>query len=340
MATPPIAPYQQSYGSLAAVGVAKEVTFGVAVTPTGAGAFLPMTGCTIDVTPGLFHPPVMQGQRDLQIYGLYGQYKVAGAITGPLFPSMGVPIIVAAIGTDTKTGTVAPYTHTISQANRLHSLTVDKILGITGTKTYVTQQFRGCMVNKLALKCQATNSAVTLTADVMGQAYASKTVAPTVTITTENPFVFAEATLKWHTVTIATVEQLSITITNGVKETYTLNASHYLQYLTPVALKVNGTFDMVFDNLNNATYGLYTKFMLTPHATAALTVTWKHPATTGLTSTHSVQVTLPQVRLSKIGIAPKMETVIMETVSYEAEYNHTAGHTIQAVVHNAVATAY
>jgi hypothetical protein len=42
----------------------------------------------------------MMGQRDLNIFPLYGEYKWAGALEGPLFPSNSLPILVASIGAD------------------------------------------------------------------------------------------------------------------------------------------------------------------------------------------------------------------------------------------------
>jgi hypothetical protein len=67
------------------------------LTPTG---YQPAKGVTINPENGLFFPPVMMGQRDLNIFPLYGEYKFAGAIDGPLFPSNSIPLLVAAIGAD------------------------------------------------------------------------------------------------------------------------------------------------------------------------------------------------------------------------------------------------
>jgi hypothetical protein len=67
------------------------------VLPTN---FEPMKSCTLNPEVGLFFPPVMMGQRDLNIFPVYGEYKFAGAINGPLFPTNGIPILVASIGAD------------------------------------------------------------------------------------------------------------------------------------------------------------------------------------------------------------------------------------------------
>ncbi len=48
------------------------------------------------------------GVRDLNVFPLYGTRKNTGSVAGPLFPTNGIPILVASIGTDsTQTGTAA-----------------------------------------------------------------------------------------------------------------------------------------------------------------------------------------------------------------------------------------
>lgn len=84
-------------GDLSAVGMTKEAVFG---TPLAATNFVPDASCNIETDPGLFYPKVMQGQRDEQIWGLYGEYKHAGAISGPVFPVNGIPLFFGAIGVD------------------------------------------------------------------------------------------------------------------------------------------------------------------------------------------------------------------------------------------------
>jgi hypothetical protein len=84
-------------GSLSALGVAREATFGTFLAPTN---WSPFKSCTLVPDTGLFFPPVMTGLRDKNVYAAYGQYKYLGAVGATLFPSMGIPYIVAAIGGD------------------------------------------------------------------------------------------------------------------------------------------------------------------------------------------------------------------------------------------------
>jgi hypothetical protein len=87
----------ERWGSLSALGIATESTFGTPVSPT---TFLPFTTCSINPDPGLFSPEVMMGRRHLDIFRLYGEYKLSGSIDAPLFPNNGIPLLVASIGPD------------------------------------------------------------------------------------------------------------------------------------------------------------------------------------------------------------------------------------------------
>lgn len=103
-------------GALSATGMAKEAAFGTPLTPT---TFLPDTGNTMEVDPGWFSPSLMMGLRDRNVYNLQGEEKHAGAIDGPLFPSNGMAMMVAAIGADNLagagiTGTVGTGSTTLS----------------------------------------------------------------------------------------------------------------------------------------------------------------------------------------------------------------------------------
>lgn len=59
-----------------------------------------MESVSLSTDPGLFFPHLMMGQRDLQIFPLYGQQKNSGSFGGPLFPSNGILSLISAIGFD------------------------------------------------------------------------------------------------------------------------------------------------------------------------------------------------------------------------------------------------
>jgi len=313
----------ERYGSLSATGFAKESVFG---TPVAATTFLPMLSNTMEVDPGWFSPQVMQATRDLQIYNMYGEAHYTGSVDGPLFPSNAIPLFVASIGTDVVTG-VGPYTHTISQANALPSLTVEKNLG-----NFQSLQFAGCRVGKMSIKVPTANEPATMTADLTGRSAAILSSPTAVSVSNEIPFVFAEATLTMFGNARAYCANVQIDIDNGLKETYTYSGSHGPSYITPVTLHVSGTLDVVWSSLNDATYGDYTSMV--NGTLGSLVVTVVH-ATVG-----TVTITLPQIVLNKYANDVKISDVIMSTLTFEATKSFSSGYTIQAVVINNVSTAY
>ncbi|MBT8160989.1 MULTISPECIES: phage tail tube protein [Arthrobacter] len=91
----------ERWGSLSATGIGVEQVFGTPVLPTSN---VPMTGNSLQMDPGLFFPKVQMGQRDLNIFPLYGQQKLSGSVSAPLFPSNGAELVVSAIGMDAAPG--------------------------------------------------------------------------------------------------------------------------------------------------------------------------------------------------------------------------------------------
>jgi hypothetical protein len=314
--------FQEKYGSLSATGEAKEATFGTAVAAT---EFVPATANSLASDPGWFTPSVMQAIRDAQIYNLYGEIKNAGSVSGPLFPTNGILYLWAAIGSDTVTGSEAPYTHTFSEANILPSLTIEKNIG-----NFESLQFAGARVSKYSIKATASNTEAEFTADIMAQSVAVLSSPTTVTVVNEEPFVFAEFTLTSGSNQLKQATNFSLDIDNVMKDTYTFNNTGELQFLTPTALKVNGSFDVVFDDLDSGNFDFFTQ--AENGTQAALTFTLAHP------SGHSIEFSMPLVTLSKTNQDTKPESVVTETINFEAMYSE--GATISVVVINAVATAY
>lgn len=314
--------FQEKYGSLSATGDAKEVTFG---TPVVATDFVPALGNTLAQDPGWFTPSVMQAVRDAQIYNLYGEQKNAGNVNAPLFPSNGIPYLVAAIGNDTVSGTTPSYTHTIAEANILHSLTVEKNIG-----NFESLQFAGTRVSKYSIKATAGNTPAEFTADLVAQSVAILTTPTTVVTVNEEPFVFAEFTLTSGVNILQQATNFQLDIDNALKETYTFSQSNEVSFLTPTALKVSGSFDVVFDDLSAGLYDFFTQ--VKAGTQAALTFKLAHP------SGDSIEFSMPLVTLSKSNQDTKPESVVMETIDFQAMYS--AGSTISAVVVNGVATAY
>lgn len=287
-----------------------------------------MTGCTIEEDPGWFSPELMMDTRDLHVWNMYGEAKFQGAIDGPLFPSNAIELLVASIGTDAVTGTVAPYTHTISQANTLPSLTIEKNAG-----DFQSLQFAGCRCGKFTLKVPTGNEAAAITVDVSGQSVAVVNSPTAVTVTNEIPFQFAEASCSIFGSARTEAHNVEFVIDNGLKETWTYSGSHGPSFITPVTLHASGTLDVVWDSFSDSTYGDFNKMV--NGTSGAFSIALTHPANAG-----SVTLTAPTVVYSKYGTDLKMTDVVLASLNWEATKNLSDGYTVQAVVLNSVSSQY
>jgi hypothetical protein len=223
-----------------------------------------------------------------------------------------------------------PYTHTITQQNTLPSLTVEKNLG-----SFQSLQFAGCRVNKFDLKAPVGNNPVDITADMIGQSVATLGTPTAVTVTNESPFVFAEATMSAFGTARFDARNISMSIENGLKETYTYSGNHGPSYITPVTVHGMGTFDVVWSSLTDATYGDFTK--LQNGTLGSLLFSVIHPSSAG-----TVTVFHPQIVISKFANDVKMEDIILSTMTYEATRPLTGNtqFTVQAFVANSVYLPY
>lgn len=308
--------FQEKSGANSAFGIGKEAVFGQLVTPD---SYLPFTGTTIEVDPGLFSPPTITGNRDMQVYALYGQEKDIGGVTAPLFPTNGIEMLVYAIGTDVVSGaSPGVYTHTISQAPTLASMTLEKNLG-----NFQSIQFGGARVNKFTITGAATDTEATMSADIVAQSYTILENPTAVILVDESPFVFAEFTLNWNGFQLSEATNFKIEIDNGVKATYAFNNSHEAQFVTPLHLHVSGEFDVVWDSLDDAQRGYFNQAVAL-HTQAALSFTMTHP------SGASIQLTCPRVNLGKPTTEPKMSEVIMQKIVFQA-FKNVGGNPAQTI---------
>lgn len=284
---------------------------------------------TLEHDPGWFSPELMMGTRDKQVFPMYGEAKYVGAVDSPLFPTNGLIMLVAAIGTDAVTGTTSPFTHTISQANNLDSLTIEKDLG-----GFQSLQFAGARIGKTTIKCAAGNNPVQLTSDVTAGAIAILDSPTAISVTNEIPFNFAECSVSLFSHARSDATSISIDIDNGLKSTYTFAQQHGPNFVTPASLHVSGQIDFVWSSLDDATFGDY--LSMVNGTEGAIAATFAHPTA----ALGSIQLNLPEVILSKYNNDLKVGDVIMSSVNFEAHKSLSSGYTIQGIFQNSVATAY
>jgi hypothetical protein len=298
-----------------------------------ATEFLPAKSMSIEPDPSQFSPEVMMGLREQAVFPLLGELKLAGSVSGPFFPTNGARLLVAAIGTDAVTGTTSPYTHTITAANTLPSLTLEENMG-----GYDSKQYAGCLVNKYEIKVGAGNTEAEITADIMAQSVAVLTSPTALTYTNEAPFVFAEATLDIFGAQVVQVTEVTLTIENQVKDTYTLNNAHTPQYLTPTARKVSGKLTVVFQSLSDSTYGYFNKTIGSSGnaVTGALSLALTHAS-----NSQGVTITCPEISLAKYSDDVKLTDVIISSLDFTGYYDlASTSASVGAVLTNGKSTSY
>ena len=225
---------------------------------------------------------------------------------------------------------VAPFTHSIIEQNTLPSLTVEKNIG-----GFQSLQFAGCRVGKFNLKAPVGNTPVEVSADLSGRSVAVLDTPTGVTLVNEEPFVFAEANLTMFGTLRTETSVVNLMIDNGLKETYTYSNQHGPSYITPCTLLVNGTLDLVFDSLDDSTYGDFNR--MANGTLGVLQFSLVHPSSGG-----TITFNLPQIVLNKFANDLKMEDVVMSSLSYEASRPLSGAtlYTIAASVVNNTYTAY
>lgn len=224
----------------------------------------------------------------------------------------------------------APYLHAFTVQNTLPSLTIEKVIG-----GYQSLQFAGSRVNKFDLKAPVGNTAVDMTADMMACAVAVLDTPTQESVVNELPYVFTEAGVTLAGSARADASNVTVSIDNALKATYTYSGQHGPSYLTPVTLHTSGGFDVVWSSLDDSTYGDFTRMQNGTLGSLYFSLT--HPANAG-----TITIVQPQVALTKYGNDVKAEDVVMSTISYEASRALTGSSqfTIMAFVLNSAYLAY
>lgn len=217
----------------------------------------------------------------------------------------------------------APFVHTIQQATALPSFTVEKNIG-----GFESLKFAGARVNKLTLSAAASNQEVSLALDLMAQSAVVQPTPTAITVVNESPYVFAETTATIFGTATTQVSGLDLTVENGLKDTFTFNSSHNLQFLSPVTVKVSAKVDLVFTSLDDTDWGYWTKMVAGTEGALVMTLT--HPTAGG-----TIAVTFPRCRIRTSTDAIKMEDVVLTTLNFDGYFDFATSRSVSATVTNA-----
>ncbi len=205
----------------------------------------------------------------------------------------------------------SPFAHTMNPAATLGSMSVSKRVGNTQA-----EQWAGCRVSKWGLKAQATNTAVEYTADIIAQSVTVNDAPSNVAITNETPFEWVNLSLEYNSLTVTQANNLNFTLDNKLVEDYTFAQQHNVQFITPSGLMVNGSFDVVYNSLDDADWGYFSQIL--QQATAQMVLTFAAPAGVEL------KLTMPQVSLKTYKDSIKSGEPIRTTINWDASASLTS----------------
>lgn len=195
----------------------------------------------------------------------------------------------AALGNDTVTGAGPNYTHTITPANTLPYVSCWRDVG-----DVLFEAFQDCKVSSVTI-AGSPGQPLTLTPTVMGRITTRLTADPSTAaaIPLANGYVYNEndATIQLGGSTTTLIGQFSITIENGVTTQYTDNVQ-------PIDVveglrRVSGSFDLIFQNLNEYNSFFYGSTSGTAISSSIYTTSLDFTVAHG--ANNSVEFSLPSV---------------------------------------------
>lgn len=201
---------------------------------------------------------------------------------------------------------VAPYTHTCIPTASLPTLSVQSRIGDTQA-----QEWAGVAVNKFSLKGQATNTAIDFTADVIAKTYAINDSPAFINVIDESPLEWVGLTTTYNNLTVSQANNLTFDLDNGVVEDYTFNQQHTVEFLTPAKLIANGTFDVIYNSLDDPEWGFFSQ-ILSNQISTGLSFNFTGP------NGSAFEVIMDKVNLSTYKDAVKEGETIKTTLGFEA----------------------
>lgn len=227
----------QNLGQYAVWGIGKETTVGTAVAPTvfyKVNSF--KAGASEDkLTPDTVGGSTTASGRALAVV-LPGKKAMTFDVSSMLYlPGFG-NILKAALGTETKTGTADPYTHTFTgeSTGLLTSYTMESKVNT------IVYRMAGCHLDSLEISCVAGGVA-TWVSSWKGMTEATATAA-TATFTTDLPLTWNMFTFKVDGTANDDIESFTVTIENNIDVWYAVTNNP--QRPLAQARRVTGNFNL------------------------------------------------------------------------------------------------
>lgn len=320
-------------GVLRACGIAKESPAGTLnATPDVYLPFIPPDGFSPAIT--LLESMGIRSLADKVYKVTQGPATINGAkLVVEFEPENCGQILMAAFGTDTKTGptNTTAYTHTFSRVQSAllpqYSFWFDR-----GNSKYA--QFFGCMLSKLDIVMN-TKDFIKFDQEWVGLGYDDTGTTKTPSYSALKPLRFNQVAVSVASGAVLNYENLKISIDNNVKADHGISGSLYPAKIYSEGLDVTISADFFFDNTTEyAKYlaGTTTSFVIT--ITSGENITSSSPVTP-----HSLTINIPNVFYQTAPLVTPSGIVKIPFVG-RAVYDTATTKTINAVLVNSVSAAY
>lgn len=223
------------------VGVSKETTWGTAVAPT---YFIPFKDAKLEDKIDTIEDNGIRGSL-AETYNVIQGFKQSDAdLSGDVFPDSFGLFLLAMLGVDTVTGSVAPYTHTfkLGRTAQPPSITINKYDGTS------IRQFAGLVAEQLDIKW-ADKAALEYSLKLQGKSSSVNAGPITPSTTATIPFTNWIFTVKFGEVQSLHVVGFDFTIKRKLYVQHAISNSQDPTSVTALALGVTGkiTFDKADD---------------------------------------------------------------------------------------------
>jgi hypothetical protein len=231
-----------SAGVQSQISVAKENTWGVAVTPTKSIAVRPTGGISDKENVQLI--PAIKGQTQKYYDAIRGKVSYEGDYTLDLFADYVGYFLLSALGTDTPA--VAPsetvvYNHAFTETLPKPSLTIEQAIGEN------TRRYAGAIVKGFKIEAKA-GEMVEFTPSIMAKTQAGSTEIAGA-FSTVKAFNFAQAVVKCGGVTLTEVQSLELNFVNGLEMVYALGSNEASFNSITGGSEVTGKIECYLDSI-------------------------------------------------------------------------------------------
>lgn len=298
---------------LSYLGLALETTPGTAVAPSH---FVPIK----TFKAGDEIKRIMDdGKRGVlaKDFGMYAATAMAQLeYEGQFYPDIPGYFLKCVMGTDTVTGTAAPYTHAFTLSNAQ-----PPTLTMTDYEVAGTRQYAYGVVEELSLKWTAEGD-LTYTTKMQSQQSSVLGTAPTQSYTAAAPFLGYEASLKINGATNLNLVGGDMMLKRMVKPTYGANNTQQFTRMNVGELEVSGK--LTFDIQDYTEHNLYLQNNQYP---TVITFTQ---------GTNILTLQMSQMAVDKSTVDRSQEMVRVD-MSYKGIYNATDGGPVKISLQNSIA---